>query len=532
MLWIRGLFWQVLGAMLLLVGVTVGLTSLLTVRQTRVATSEIVSEVTRQVVAARAQQIGAWIDGRLAELSLLASSPVVGGADEYAVRAELARFARVRERDYQSVGVVGRGGTVRLSGGEVISIATRPYYQRLISEGRSWVVSEPIYSRSDAQPIVVLLVRCGDTIVSGAILLSWLSDIAARIEVRGVSARIIDRSGVPILPSEGRVRAGEGGERVVRIAAAIPRVERWRLVVDLPQSALYREANALVARLWVTFVVMGAVALGGAVWFSASLTRPIRRLQRLMFVARRGDLSVRAPARRRDEIGALEGSFNDLVGHTERLIGEIHATQRQVRLREIEGMLQQVKPHFLYNSLDSVRWMAVERGQGEIARVVEHLSEVFRLSLSGGSEDVSLERELRHVESYLAVQRVRYEGGFSYRVLCDAACKACRVLRLIVQPLVENALYHGVRGGDCDGEGEIEVRVMRRTRGGRPVVVIEVSDNGSGFREREKSGDGYGIRSVRERLGLSFGKPFGVEVERNGALGGATVRIVHPLMEG
>ena len=517
-------------------------------------TTTLVTDLTAQIVSARADQMGAWLDRRMEELALLVRSARLADRSEEERVAEVRRFAADHDEHFESVGLVRPDGTVLVSDGSVINIAERPYFQAMRDNRLDRIVSAPIVSRSDESPIIVLLRRTDGVTVSGAILLSSLSRIAATIEVRGYPAWIVDRDGgvvahpdaarrmvtgvtdaTGVADATGVTDAADatgvtdaadvtGGsmrgslpenqtDGLVTIGRPLPHTDGWRLVVALPETVFRRDVRSTVRTLVGIYLVVAAVAVAVSVWLAGSLSRPIRRLQGFMFSAERGDLAVRAPARRRDEIGRLERSFNNMLGRVEVLMGEVRRQQRTLRRKELDSMYQQIKPHFLYNSLDSIRWMADDAGQDDLRDMVDALARVFRLSLSDGAEFIPLEDELEQARSYLTVQQMRYTRKFTFSFSVDRDVGGLRVAKLIVQPLVENALYHGVRSGEADGW----ISVKAAVRGDH--LEISVADSGPGFsggarrRWASAESDGYGLRNVHERLRLHFGEPFGIRLD-------------------
>lgn len=529
------LFVRILFSFFLLIILTLGLMFSLSSRQVRISSTEILTELTEQIVAARAGEISSWIDQRFSELSVFIESDrfqALGPGDRF---SELQAFGQRHKGDYESVGLLQGEGRVLLSDGSMIDISERRYYQRFIDEDLDRVVSRPIISRSDQSPIVVLLCRRDDVLVSGAILLSWLSDIAAKIEVKGQKAWIVDREGYIVAHPDKGLRMllsspeGDGSEESIRIKEAIPNTPDWFLAVDIPRSLLFQDVQRMIGRLLFLAFLMALLASLLAVYLASSLAKPIRHLQGLMFRAERGDLQVRASALRGDEIGRLERSFNSMMERLQLLMEQSRWQQSELRRKELETMMGQIKPHFLYNTLDSIRWMALEQNAQGAAEMLSSLSHLFRLSLSGGEELIPLRDELSHVKTYLHLQQIRFEDRFSFSVE-DGGLADALVLKLILQPLAENALYHGRPTGGKSGE----IRIVCRPFG--PDIEMLVYDNGPGLSAdlitawSEGAYKGYGMRNVDERLKLRFGPSYGLflvdDEETRG--GGALLRIRHP----
>jgi two-component system, sensor histidine kinase YesM len=307
----------------------------------------------------------------------------------------------------------------------------------------------------------------------------------------------------------------------------------WRTIGVFSLAETLREVNMI--RYW-TFIIGGItmiLAIGTAYLFTSSIAKPVLDLRSLMKRVEEGDLSVRFSGFHGDEIGELGLGFNEMIGRIQGLIDQVYAEQLSKREAELRILQEQIKPHFLYNALDTIQWMAQEHRVDDVVSMVGALSSLFRIGLSKGREFIPLSSELEHVESYLHIQKMRYEDKFDYSITCDPALRSRQVLRLTLQPLVENAIYHGIK--ERRGHGTLSVEA--RLDGGD--LVLTVVDDGVGMTREalaqlvgslDSSGPslgGYGIRNVHERIRLTFGKPYGLSFES--VLGeGTVVTVRHP----
>lgn len=530
----KSLFLRFYVSFLVVVLITLGVTIALTTSQVRRTGHSLLTELTSQLVESRADQIGAWLGQRFAELTVLIETDrfqSLAPGDQF---AELTRFAERRSGEFETVGLVRPGGMVWVSDGSVIDISDRAYFRRMLDQQLEMVVSAPIRSMSDQQPIVVLMRRVESVMVSGAIPLSGLSDISEEITVRGEKAWIVDENGLVIAHPDRQLLLSrqQSTDSLLRIRMPIPHTDSWFLAVDLPEGVLFREINALTRTLIWIAVVMALFALSLAFYLSRSLVMPIRTLQSRMFMAERGELSVRAPATRKDELGSLEQSFNTMMAQIGELMRELRSKQNELRSKELESRLNQIKPHFLYNTLDSIRWMADERGNDQVSEMITALSRFFRISLSEGSEFIPLREELKQAESYLLLQKMRYEGLFDYEIDADQSIQHRPVLKLVVQPLIENALYHGIKESGSTG------RIVVRCRADSEALLIEVRNTGARFDQdvlaawQRGEYRGYGLGNVNERIKLRYGEGYGIVLpspsESNGDMTAVLIR--HPLV--
>lgn len=304
----------------------------------------------------------------------------------------------------------------------------------------------------------------------------------------------------------------------------------FRMGDTLETVASLRRYTLIVAVISIALATMVSLS------FSASFTGPISRLRRLMGEAESGNLDVSFDTRPYyGEIRQLGGSFNSMMDKIRELLALVYKEQQDKREAEIRTLQAQIKPHFLYNTLDTIRWMAEEHQANEIVQLVSALTRLFRVSLSRGREVISLSDEMDHVRSYLYIQKVRYEDKLNYEIDVPEALLSLRVNKLILQPLVENAIYHGIK--QKRGAGHIRLTGAREG----DLLVMYVEDDGAGM-TMEKCAElnaalrapagqehdhGYGVFNVNDRIRLSYGRAYGLFYSIN-ARGGVSVRLTCP----
>ncbi len=230
-------------------------------------------------------------------------------------------------------------------------------------------------------------------------------------------------------------------------------------------------------RLYVGSFVFLVCLLGitASIALSHSISRPIHRLMMFMQRAEAGDLTTRHWSGDMDEIGMLGRSYNSMLAKINDLIQLTERQERQKREAELRTLQAQIKPHFLYNTLDTINWMARKRGAEDVSEMVEALSRLFRIGLSKGNELIPLAEEFDHVRSYLQIQKQRYQDKLRYALELDPDIAHVPVLKVILQPIVENAIYHGIK--ERRGSGTIVVRGERS--GDR--IRLSVADDGAGM---------------------------------------------------
>lgn len=223
---------------------------------------------------------------------------------------------------------------------------------------------------------------------------------------------------------------------------------------------------------------------------------------------------------RHDEFGILQGSFVRMTRRLDHSIEENYGMQLKQKEYELLMLQSQITPHYLYNTLDSIYWYALDSGNTEVGEMVRDLSMLLRIGLSRGRKMITAGEELEHAQAYTRLQTKRYPGTFEVWWQIDDAVRDYETPKVIIQPLIENAIIHGVRG--MDGEGEIRVsavqadgtlRFIVEDNGHLPVDLEELA----AILEDEQSTKGYGIRNVHQRIRLHYGEDYGLTYERTGA---------------
>ena len=317
------------------------------------------------------------------------------------------------------------------------------------------------------------------------------------------------------------------------IQCQLSRITGWLLVAAVPKSVIFSRSRELGMLIGGMLVALCLLALFISVDVSHRLTRPVGTLMNAMRSVRHGDLTVSVATDRKDELGQLSESFNRMVAQVNELMEKSVQDEKRLRRAELVALQSQINPHFLYNTLDTVVWMARNGNQSGVVSMVTALTRFFRISLSKGRDFIPLSDELAHVESYLTIQRTRYENMLNYRVSVDEGCSDIQVPKLILQPLVENAIYHGIKLKENGGD------VLIRCRMEADELVIEVEDTGIGMlperltevlRSLEEGigeSDSYGLRNIHERLRICYGMAYGLEIDSE-YLFGTTVRVRIP----
>ena len=292
------------------------------------------------------------------------------------------------------------------------------------------------------------------------------------------------------------------------------------------------------ARIKLLCILITALAIYAAaiLTFRAfrSITEPVRRLCGLTEKVAEGDFKARSEGTDIREIQVLTDSFNNMTGEIGTLVDNIKEKEKNLHLMETRLLQEQINPHFLYNTLDAIVWLAEDNQKEDVIAMVTYLSNFFRTTLAQGKDFVSVHEESSHIESYLKIQGFRYQDIMEYEVDMEDNISDYMIPKLLLQPLVENALYHGVK----KKRGKSRIFVWGYHEGVN--LVFKVSDNGKGMckevlsalRENiakgvaQKENDSFGLANVNQRIKYYYGEEYGLEIESEENIGTeATIRL-------
>ena len=310
----------------------------------------------------------------------------------------------------------------------------------------------------------------------------------------------------------------QGKDRVITVKSV--GYTGWKLIGVAPEQAV--SLNRLKTQLLVVFaaaLILSLMTITNS-YISSRITVPIRNLERSVNEIERGNLNTVVDAQGSYEIRHLSQSVQSMARQIQVLMADVVSEHEKKRRQEFDTLQSQINPHFLYNTLDIIVWMIENEKPDQAVKVVTALARFFRISLSRGRSIITVRDELEHVRNYLMIQNMRFKNRFTYTIEAEEEILDLASLKLMLQPLVENAIYHGMEF--MDGDGEIMVRAWREDK----ELYFQVEDNGLGMTQEQikrlfsdqphtgsSRGSGIGVKNVNERIRLYFGGEYGLSIE-------------------
>lgn len=311
-------------------------------------------------------------------------------------------------------------------------------------------------------------------------------------------------------------------------------LSEWTAIGVVMKQSLRGDSQEILT----LFVITVLMTLLLTIFVSGSLAdyelRPIRRIQTYIKDMENGEFGKPLPSMRSDEIGSLAENTQEMSEKIGELLETVKTEQKRMRTAEFKALQAQINPHFLYNSLDSINWLVRKGNTEKATEMISALTTFFRIGLSKGRDIITVREELEHVRSYLVIQKIRYENQFEYSFYVDPETENYFVPKLMLQPLVENALYHGIKL--CERKCILMIQVL--SHGDR--IEIEVLDNGAGMdaetlesvrkameHKGENRANSYGVVNVNDRIQILAGQEYGLRLTSEKGVG-TSARIVLP----
>lgn len=325
----------------------------------------------------------------------------------------------------------------------------------------------------------------------------------------------------------------EGEQRIITIQTVVP--TGWKIVgVAYADEFLTttKELSDFIIRVLMLVIV---VVLIVNIYISAKISQPLRKLEKSVKMVEKGDFQTNVYVSGAYEVEQLSKRFNLMLRRIRELMDQIIQEQEAKRKSDLDVLQSQINPHFLYNTLNSVTRLAEMGKSEEVVTTITSLSRFFRISLSKGSHIITVQEELEHIRHYLIIQTIRFKNKFEYEIVSDEGVNDYLTLKLILQPLVENAIHHGIENSPDKGF----IGIYVKSEGDN--LVFRIKDNGVGMSAeavekifsnvmRNGPGSGVGVRNVQERISLYYGKYYGLHFESEQEEG-TTVTITIPIVK-
>ncbi len=293
-------------------------------------------------------------------------------------------------------------------------------------------------------------------------------------------------------------------------------INDWAIVCMQENSVLLRDVRTVQSLMLIITMFCTLLFSLLAVMLSNSITSPLKKLKQMMTHSIDNNFSVHFKTKYNDEIGQLANVFNNMCDRIRLLVSEVKSEQEMKRIAELRALNAQINPHFLYNTFDCVYWLSMKNGNKLVADIALAISNLFRFGLNKGKEITTLGNELQHAESYLQIQKIIYKEKFDYEIHYEKDILSYPIIKILLQPLVENSILHGFE--KMHSGGLIRIDIFSKNS----LIILRVSDNGCGMGQDEidkvlnvEYKKGYGLVNIVQRLYLTYKDNASLEIYQN-----------------
>ncbi len=286
----------------------------------------------------------------------------------------------------------------------------------------------------------------------------------------------------------------------------------WKVVYLADRSGLIRDTNKIKTATIIICIIVVSVVASLSILVTYTINKPLDKLEKAITDVAAGKRNITEEFNE-DEIGKIGNQFKKLVNENIELNEKLIFSSLKQKEAELIALQAQINPHFLYNTLDSMYWLAKIKKADDVAQMAVSLSEIFKLSLNKGSEITTINDEIKHIRNYLTIQNLRFKDKFKVEINIDESILGYSIIKLILQPIVENAIYHGLEPKVGEGHIRIEGRMVLKQ------LIFIVEDDGVGMNSVEDVKYGYGVKNVIERMKLYYGDEYGLDFESEAGKG-------------
>ena len=504
--------------------------------------SSLTSSLSTQLFSSKSNEISSWLNSRISEIQIISESSCVKEMKEDEVIEYVDHLNQTIGTQYGNpwgtfaIGLTDGIGYVGLN--KTIDISNRPYFIEGLSTSEEYLFSNPVLSKTDNSVITILHYPLRNEqgyygFINAAINLHHLTDIVSNIDFYEGESFIMDTSSN--LYTKVQTISAQDTENIMNNVmlhldttssfsldkytyyyTKIPANENWYLCTKVETANLTKETSSFILMLTSLLVLFTLITIVVCIYLSRSITKPISNLNETMQKAS-SNLQIVADQSDIEEINSLSYSFNQLIQKIDNLLKKIKEDAKLQRQSEIKVLQAQINPHFLYNTLDALNWKALQHQDTEMTTLIRSLCDFYRISLSNGDDFIPIKDEIKHVECYLKIQSIRFKNQFTYDLEVEPHLLSMYCLKILLQPLIENAITHGLR--PLDYPGEIHIRIFTQENN----IIMAVDDNGVGMSDQMldevKNGlsnqalHKYGLYNINQRIRLTYGETYGIHIQ-------------------
>lgn len=506
-----------------------------------------IRQTTEDLIYSKSNEISYWLSMRISEMKQLVSTINIEEVNKEAIEKNIKMLRNYQIRNienYESFGIISKDGVKYLTNGDIISVDSREYFKKISEIDKEYIITDPIISKSNEVEIILIIMKIrnieGDVVayLSGAVSIEYLIDIVNRANIYDFPVELYNKNtGSVLVSTMVNIENKMIDSKFTKFESNINNESSWSIKMMVPDRFINRkikETAIFTIFLGISILLLTIYILTKYV---KSIIKPIEELKSKMNFNDIKKLSKINPDNKIVELNSLGSSYNSMIENIDTLIKKLEAEERLKKEAEYKALYSQIKPHFLYNTLETIQAMAIAEDNEEVETAIGNLATLFRIGLSSDKSFIKIEDELKHLESYVNIQLLRYEDKFTYELSCNNINKKSKFMKFTLQPLVENAIYHGVKLMDKIGYIKVDIYCFNNDY---IIKIINTSDKIDENKinkvnellkndYKKENEEGYGLYNVNQRLKLNFGEKYGVRLETNKSE--VIVIVTHPILE-
>lgn len=504
----------------------------------------------RQNVETKAQEVNQWIEKRVVEYRTLAAIPAIKSMDVREITPiinEVNNRYTFNDQTMETFSFIGKNGFCWINAAATEDLIRYDDYINIYSSDQEFLIGNPVID-SQNRPVVVFYYSITgytdkkESLIASAVPLTRIEETINTIQLFNSKTWLINKdheilsTDVDYLNTKYidtdilkdidissittstilDVDANKGKSKL--IITPISSYSDWAIMTLVSLSDINKTIDDILFSSCIIFILLILLILYLGNYLSKSIMIPMQTLRSCMLKAQQGDLKSYYPVSEiKDEISEVGSAYNTMLDDLSDSFDKIIYEQQKKNEAEMNILQEQIKPHFLYNTLENIRWMAKKYNADDVEGAITTLSQYFRLSLNHGEQEVSLKQEFQHTKSYLDIQKIRYKEKLSYMIELDPEIADFKICKITIQPLVENAIKHGIKNKNMNGTVTISGKCVDN------MIIIEVEDDGVGMNQKtlqeiknnltDDNSSHYGLRNVYRRLQHYYGDKVSMDIE-------------------
>ena len=495
----------------------------------------------------KAKEIGSWLNQRISEIRVIHEFEGTQNINIEQIKPFIINLNNLNKEIYgnlqETYAIGGTNGIGWINDHLSIDISSRQYFKEAMMGTNEYVISDPVISKSDGNNIFLICYpiinhQTNEKIgfINGSISLTKLNDVLANNNVYNSKMWIMTNNGLIYSNDVNQLNLNKNELEQISLKAMnnqengiikstnstiffskVPYSNKWIFCQKINNKVLFYNSDQSLQIISVIIFLLIIMSIIIANILAKHICKPIVDLKQIMDTIGNGNFNIRYIPSTKDEIYSLGVTFNKMISEINKLFIDIQKKEKDKRIEQLRALQAQINPHFLYNTLDTIQFKAIEHNAYDVSNMIYQLSNIFRISLSDGRENIEISEEITHVISYLSLQEIRYDHKFSYHINCNSYLNDILIPKLILQPLVENSLIHGIRSYVEHGIITIDIQQMNNE------IKICVKDNGKGISaEKIKEisynlknhikTNNYGLYSINERLFINYNDKYSMDI--------------------